>query len=157
MASTAPEVRSITEFRVHPGPQQAALASDADIVIFSGAVGGGKTWALLLSMIQYAQVPEFAAEIFRRTYPQLTMTGGVWIESFQLFPRIGGVANLSDLRWTFPSGATVKFSHMQHPTDRLNWDGAQIPMIGWDQLESFDEAQFWYLLSRNRAPRGGPR
>ena len=149
--------QTTTEFRVHPGPQQAALASDADIVIFGGAVGGGKTWALLLSMIQYAQFPEFAAEIFRRTHPQLTMTGGAWPESFQLFPRIGGMANLSDLRWTFPSGATVKFSHMQHPTDRLNWDGAQIPMIGWDQLESFEDTQFWYLLSRNRSPRGGVR
>ncbi|MDP3955027.1 MAG: terminase family protein, partial [bacterium] len=157
MVQAVTESRPLIEFRVHPGPQQDALASEADIVIFGGGVGGGKTWALLFSIIQYAQFSEFAAEIFRRTYPQLTMTGGVWPESFQLFPRIGGVANLADLRWTFPSGATVKFSHMQHPTDRLNWDGAQIPMIGWDQLESFEETQFWYLLSRNRAPRGGVR
>ena len=157
MPQAATEVRSVTEFRVHPGPQQAALASDADIVIFGGAKGGGKSWALLLAIIQYAQVPEFSAVIFRRTYGQLTMPGGLWPESFRLFPSVGGVVNLADFRWTFPSGATALFSHMEHPMDRFRWDGAQIPMIGWDQLESFSEEQFWYLPSCNRAPRGGVR
>jgi len=115
------------------------------------------SWALLLTIIQYAQVPEFSAVIFRRTYGQLTMPGGLWPESFRLFPSMGGVVNLADFRWTFPSGATALFSHMEHPMDRFRWDGAQIPMIGWDQLESFSEEQFWYLPSCNRAPRGGVR
>ena len=141
--------------RAQPGPQERALASPADVVIFGGGAGGGKSWGLLLSVAQHAHVPEFAAEIFRRTYPELTMTGGLWPESARLFRYLRGEPNEGSLRWAFPSGATAKFSHMQHAKDRYNWDGAQVPMIGWDQLESFEEEQFWYLLSRNRNPRGG--
>jgi len=57
-------------------------------------------------------------------------------------------------QWRFPSGATISFHHLQHEKDRLNWKGAQVPMIGWDQLEEFTEAQFWYLFSRNRSTCG---
>lgn len=143
--------------RAQPGPQEQALASDADVVIFGGAAGGGKSWGLLLSVAQHAHLSTFAAEIFRRTYPELTATGGLWPESFRLFPHVRGVSNESNLRWRFPSGATVKFSHMQHASNRFDWKGAQIPCLLFDQLESFEETQFWYLLSRNRSPLPGLR
>src|SRR5206468_4013940 len=32
---------------------------------------------------------------------------------------------------------------------------AQIPVLGFDQLESFEEEQFWYLVARNRSARAG--
>jgi len=144
------------EIRAQPR-QEVALDADADIVIFGGGAGGGKTYSVLLSVVQYAHVPEFSAEIFRRTTPDLMATGGLWQDSFRVFPHLGGVPNQSALRWTFPSGATAKFSHMEHPNDRFNWKGAQVPFIAFDQLETFTEDQFWYLLSRNRAPRGAVR
>lgn len=143
--------------RAQDGPQETALDADADVVIFGGGIGGGKSWGLLLSIAQHAHVPTFAAEIFRRTYPELTATGGLWPESFRIFPHLGGVSNESNLRWRFPSGAVVKFSHLQHPMDRFNWKGAQIPFLGFDQLEMFDVDTFWYLISRNRTPRPGVR
>lgn len=146
-----------TAIRAQPGPQEAALASPADIVIFGGGRGGGKSWGLLLSVVQNARVPAFAAEIFRRTYPELTATGGLWPESYRIFPHIAGTPREGDLRWTFPSGARVKFSHMQYASDRFNWKGAQIPFVGFDQLELFDESQFWYLVSCNRDPSGTVR
>jgi len=43
---------------------------------------------------------------------------------------------------------------MEHEDDRYNFDGAQIPLIGFDQLEHFTEKQFFYLLSRNRSTCG---
>jgi hypothetical protein len=62
--------------------------------------------------------------------------------------------NLTTLKWAFPSGMSVQFAHMQHAKDRFDWDGSQIPCIGFDQLESFEEIQFWYMFSRNRSVCG---
>jgi predicted phage terminase large subunit-like protein len=43
---------------------------------------------------------------------------------------------------------------MQHESDRLNWQGSQIPYIGFDELTHFTEEQFFYMLSRNRSTIG---
>ncbi len=48
----------------------------------------------------------------------------------------------------------MKFSHMQLDSDKLSWQGAQIPFIGWDELPHFEQSQFVYLLSRNRSTCG---
>jgi len=40
---------------------------------------------------------------------------------------------------------------MQFEQDRFEWDGAEIPFIGFDQLEHFSWKQFFYMLSRNRS------
>jgi predicted phage terminase large subunit-like protein len=130
------------------------LSSPADVVIAGGAAGGGKTFGLLLEPLRHVDNPRFGAVIFRRETPQITNEGGLWDESGALYPQLGATPNQNDLSWTFKSGAKVRFSHMQHATDRFAWDGAQIPLIGWDQLESFLEAQWWYLFSRNRSVCG---
>ncbi len=36
----------------------------------------------------------------------------------------------------------------------LNWQGAQVPFIGFDELTHFEESQFFYMLSRNRSLSG---
>ena len=92
--------------------------------------------------------------IFRRTYPQVTLEGGMWPESQGLYPLLGAQANQVDLEWRFPSRARIKFAHLQYEKNKLDWQGAQIPLIGWDQLEHFSESQFFYLLSRNRSVCG---
>jgi phage terminase large subunit-like protein len=43
---------------------------------------------------------------------------------------------------------------MQLESDRFAWDGSQVPLLGFDQLEHFHESQFWYLFSRNRSTCG---
>lgn len=98
--------------------------------------------------------PNFGAVIFRRTYPQVTAQGGMWDESGKLYPFLGAKPKEAVLEWTFPRGTRVKFAHMQYDSDRLDWQGAQIPLIGWDELTHFSAQQFWYLLSRNRSVCG---
>ena len=91
-----------------PGPQQPFLRSAADIAIYGGAAGGGKTWALLLEAVRHQAVHDFTAVLFRRNYPQLTAPGGMWDESAKLLPLLGTTPNRSTLAWQFPSGACVK-------------------------------------------------
>jgi hypothetical protein len=137
--------------RPQKGPQEAFLCSPADVVVFGGAAGGGKTWALLVEPIRHINNPEFGAVLFRRTSPEITNHGGLWDESRKLYPHLQAKPNLNDLSWTFPTGAKVRFSHLQHSSDVHSWQGAKVPLIGFDQLEHFEEFQFFYLLTRNRS------
>lgn len=147
----------VAKVKPQRGPQEAFLSSTADIAIIGGAAGGGKTWSLLLEPLRHFANPKFGAVIFRRTYPQITNEGGLWDEAGELYPMLGARPRENDLEYRFRSGMTVKFAHMQHGKDRFAWTGAQLPLIGIDQLEAFEEDQFWYLLSRNRSARAGIR
>lgn len=148
--STSPE-RSATLPKPQPGPQETFLASNADIVIFGGAAGGGKTWALLMQPLRHMSNPQFGGVIFRRTSPQIRNQGGLWDESSQIYPLLNAEPRQTVLEWRFPAGAKLKFAHLQYDSDVYDWQGAQVPFIGFDQLEHFSESQFWYMLSRNRS------
>lgn len=72
----------------------------------------------------------------------------------EIYPFAGGKPRQANMEWQFPSGASIRFAHMQYETDKLNWQGAEIPLICWDELCQFTEGQFWNLLSRNRSTSG---
>ena len=135
----------------NPGPQESILATEADIAIFGGAAGAGKTWALLLEPTRHKDIGDFGAVIFRRTYPEIENEGGLWDESQKIYPDTGAVSKENTKQWTWPSGMKVRMSHMQLEKDRMAWLGSQIPLIMFDQLEAFTEKQFFYMLSRNRS------
>jgi hypothetical protein len=142
------------------GPQTRFLACGADIVVYGGAAGGGKSYALLLDALREAAlkpVRGFGAVIFRRQATQITQTGGLWDTSLELCPLAGGKSFQSPRygwRWS-EHRTTITFAHLQHEKDKLAWQGSQIGLIGFDELTHFTEGQFWYMVSRNRSPSGG--
>lgn len=142
------------EIRPQPGPQTEFLSTPADIAIFGGAAGGGKTFGLLIEPLRHVYNSKFGAVIFRRTYPQITLEGGMWDESSNLYPYLGAEARRVSLDWTFPSGARIGFAHLQYENDKEKYDGAQIALLCFDQLEQFSHTQFFYMLSRNRSTCG---
>jgi predicted phage terminase large subunit-like protein len=141
------------------GPQTRFLASSADIVVYGGAAGGGKSYALLLDALRDAAlkpVKGFSAVIFRRTSPQITQAGGLWETSTAIYPLANGKPRQTPwLGWEWPANRTsIRFTHLQHETDKFSHQGGQYPYIGFDELTHFTESQFFYLLSRNRSPHG---
>ena len=140
------------------GPQEQFLSCTSSIVIYGGAAGGGKSFALLLDALRYAAlepVKGFGAVIFRRTGPQITQEGGLWDESGKLYPLAKGVSNEKRFEWKWAKYKTkIRFSHMQYDADRFSWQGAQIAYIAFDELTHFSQDQFFYLLSRNRSTCG---
>jgi predicted phage terminase large subunit-like protein len=139
-----------------PGPQTDFLASRADIVVYGGAAGGGKSFGLLLEPIRHYNNPRFGAVIFRRNSVQVRNEGGLWDESMGLYTNLGGHPREAFLEWQFPSGSRVKFAHLELDRSVYDWQGAQIALIGWDELTTFTEKQFIFMLSRNRSSSGVP-
>lgn len=138
-----------------PGPQEQFLSTPADIAIYGGAAGGGKTFALLLEPCRHLNNSDFGAVIFRREAVQIMNEGGLFDTSMRIYANIDGVPKLSPhVIWQFPSESTITFSHLHNDKDVMDWQGAQIPLIGYDELTHFTEAQFWYMLSRNRSTCG---
>lgn len=139
----------------NPGPQYNAFASAADILIYGGGAGGGKTWYLVAEPLRHKDVPGFRAAIFRRTYPQITGQGGIWDEAQGLYPQFGGhLRGGSDLDARFSSGSSIAFSHMQHEKTKYEYQGHQFAYIGFDELTHFTETQFLYLVGRMRTKCG---
>lgn len=138
-----------------PGPQTTFLSSPADIAIYGGAAGGGKTFALLLDPLRAVAKQGFACVFFRRESVQITASGGVWDKAQDLYGQAGASfrqAPQLEARW--PTGSVIQFRHLQHDSDRLSWQGAELACILFDELTHFSEAQFWYLVSRNRSTCG---
>lgn len=145
----------VSEIRPQAGPQERFLATSADIAIYGGAAGGGKSWALLLEPLRHVTTNgEFAAVFFRRNTVQVRNPGGLWDESAKLYPLAGGDPVRHLLEWRWPKGGKVKFAHLEHDSTVFDWQGAQIPLICFDELTHFTKSQFFYLLSRNRSMCG---
>ncbi len=141
--------------RPQPGPQQTFLASPADIAIYGGGAGGGKTWALLLEPLRHIGNPEFSAVVLRRNLVQVTNPGGLWDEAAKLYGVIPGAKSISQpLQWSFQSGAKVRFGHLQDEKTVYDWQGSQVPLFLFDELTHFSKSQFFYMLSRNRSMCG---
>lgn len=151
--TATPEAEAVA-LAPQPGYQEAMLATDADIAIGGGSAGAGKTFGVLLETLRHTGNGKFGAVVFRRTLPNITNEGGLWDEAGDIYPHLGATPNLNRHVWSFPSGASIQFAHMQHEKNRLDWKGAQIPLICFDQLEEFTAKQFWYMLSRNRSTSG---
>ena len=140
--------------RPNPGPQEMFLSCPADICIFGGAAGGGKTMGLLLEPIRYLDNSEYGFVMFRRTSPQITNEGGLWDKSMGLYSKLGGVPVTGHLTWRFPSGAKGSFRHLQYEENKYAWDGTEVAEFLFDELPHFTRTQFFYMLSRNRSTSG---
>ena len=151
---------NITYIRPQEGYQQQFLSSPADIVIGGGAAGAGKTYSLLLEPLHYiTRVDGFGGVIFRRTSPQIKGEGGLWDTSVSIYSALSNaVQRESSLEWVFttPKGTKnrIKFNHLEYEKNKLDWQGTQIPFIGFDELTHFTESMFFYLLTRNRSVCG---
>lgn len=142
------------EIGPQPGPQTQFLSSTAEIVIYGGAAGGGKTFGLLLDPLRHFENPLFGGVIFRKTNVQVRTEGGLWDTSMELYPLLNAKPREQFLQWNFPTGMAMSFANLDHEKDVFNYQGAQMPWIGFDELTHFSLNQFLYMLSRNRSTSG---
>lgn len=137
----------------HMGPQHLFLCLDDILEVFyGGAVGGGKSFALLAAALQYVDVPGYAALILRRTWPDLSQPGALmdrakqWLRNTDAIPREGGRG------WDFPSGATLRFAYADRFEDvERQFTGPEFQFIGIDELtRGWEQRSYEFLFSRLR-------
>jgi len=136
------------------GPQEQFLSSPADIVIYGGSAGGGKTFGLLLECVRHKDNKKFGAVIFRKNSTQIDNEGGLWDTAMDVLPMAGATPLEYKKQFVYPSGCKVSFRHLENEKSVLSWQGGQIPFIGFDELTHFSKKQFFYMLSRNRTTCG---
>ncbi len=136
------------------GPQTEFLSCNADIAIYGGAAGGGKSFALLLEPLRHYDNKRFGGVIFRRNTTQVRNEGGLWDESMNIYSLFRARPREAQLEWIFPEGPRLKFAHLEYDSTVLDWQGASIAFMGFDELTHFTEQQFFYMLSRNRSTSG---
>lgn len=132
------------------------LSTEADVAVYGGAAGGGKSYGLLLEPLRHWNNPQFGGVIFRRSTVQVRNEGGLWDESYAMYKQLGAHPRQQFLQWEFPKGGSLKFAHLELDKTVYDWQGSQIPFIGFDELTHFSEGQFWYMFSRNRSTSGIP-
>lgn len=139
-----------------PGPQTKFAASSADIAIFGGAAGGGKTFSMLLEALRYKNVPGFNGVIFRKNYTQVMSPGGLWDTSLKMYSGLKGAVPRRSPKctWDFSGKGSLAFDYIARDADAYNWQGSQICFLGFDELTHFSEFVFFYMFSRNRSVCG---
>ncbi len=142
-----------------PGPQTLASSCPADIILFGGQAGGGKSFWLVMEAARHISVHNYAGVLMRRTMPEITQPGGLWDETQNIYPGLGGVPRQSPkLSWTFPlpnkKKSTIGLFQMQHEKNRFDWKGAQVPFFGIDEATSFTWPMILYMISRMRSMCG---
>src|SRR5205807_375020 len=140
---------------IRPTPRQMAfLHLWQEEAFFGGAVGGGKSVALLAAALQYVDVPGYAALIVRRNYMELVQPGGLIDLSKRWLGGTDAVWRESDYTWRFPSGATLTFRHLNDPNAVFALQGGEYQFIGIDELTEIDQEQYFFLFSRLRKLAG---
>ena len=118
--------------------------------LYGGAAGGGKSDALLMAALQYADVPGYSALLLRRSYTDLSLPGALMDRTrFWLMPSDATWRD-SMKTWQFPSGATLTFGYLERPGDEYRYQSTEFQFIGFDELTQFQETQYRYLFSRLR-------
>lgn len=144
-----------TEIKPQFGPQEQFFRCEADILFYGGAAGGGKTWSLLAEPLRHFKNPLFSSVTFRKTTKQIRNAGGLWDEGMKLYMPMGARPVASPIHtFYFESGMRIQFSHMEQEKNMYDWQGSQIPLIQWDELNHFTRSQFFYMMSRNRSDSG---
>ncbi len=147
---------SNTVFRPQKGAQETAMNCEANIVVYGGAAGSGKTHLMLLRPLLQVHDKHFNAIFFRRTGPQLSGPGSVWEEAKTLYRQFGGHVRENAREIDFPSGAMIKFSHMEHEKNKIDHQGKQYTHIYFDEGTHFTQGQITYLMSRLRSAAEAP-
>lgn len=134
-------------YQPHPGPQTEFHRRREDVVLYGGAKGPGKSFALLMESLRQIANPKYHAAIIRRTFPKLQE---MIDRAHTIFPRFKAVWNADLKRYLFPSGAFVEFGHCENEIDKERYQGREITWLGIDQIEEFTESQFNFLCAQNR-------
>ena len=141
---------SYVAFMPNEGPQTDFLAASEKDVLYGGAAGGGKSFAMLIDPLRYCHFSEHRALILRRSMPELRE---LIDKSRELYPKAFKGAKFKEVEklWQFPSGAKIEFGFLERDADVYRYQGQAYSWIGFDEITHLPTEFGWnYLASRLR-------
>ncbi len=137
-------------FRPNDGPQTDFLAASETDVLYGGAAGGGKSYAMLVDPLRYAHRGAHRALILRRSMPEVRE---LIDKSRELYPKAFPGCKYKEVEklWNFPSGAKIEFGFLERDADVYRYQGQAYSWIGFDEITHQATEFSWnYLASRLR-------
>lgn len=137
-------------FAPNQGPQEDFLAAAETDVLYGGAAGGGKSYAMLVDPLRYAHRASHRALIIRRSMPELRE---LIDKSRELYPKAFPGCKYREVEklWNFPSGAKIEFGFLERDADVYRYQGQAYSWIGFDEITHLPTEFPWnYLASRLR-------
>ena len=131
----------------------------ADEKLYGGAAGGGKTAAIVAEAVTLAlEYPGIPINLFRRTIPELNKTiKPEIIKQCWAYIKAGNIVwhgqasgDKDGRSYEFANGSTIILNYCDTDADIYRYQGAEMPVIGIDELTQFPQAWVEYLLTRNR-------
>ncbi len=144
------EVDDNVIFKPNNGPQTDFLAAPERDVLYGGAAGGGKSYAMLIDPLRFAHRAAHRALILRRSMPELRE---LIDKSRELYPKAFPGSKYKEVEklWNFPSGAKVEFGFLERDADVYRYQGQAYSWIGFDEITHLPTEFGWnYLASRLR-------
>ena len=142
----APELSSA--WLPNPGPQTEAYVSKADLLLYGGAAGGGKTDLL----VGLALTEHHRSLIFRRAYVDLR---GVEERLIEIRGTRDGY-NAQDMLLRI-ADRLLEFGALEKPSAELSWQGRPHDFIGFDEGAQLAESKVRFVLGWLRTSKAGQR
>ena len=146
LAAAVKQATGNRRFIPNPGAQTTALKSAAEIMMYGGAAGSGKSF-LSCGLAEEHQ----HTIIFRRDGGQLD---GLIRASKELYSGLTRYVGGHEMMHTWPDGRTLKFAGMLLPDDWGKHAGRERDCFVFDEGGEFLEKQVSSLMAWNRGPRG---
>lgn len=139
--------------RYQRGIQERVLKCKADVAVVGGAMGSGKTFAIILDILSHCHDPLYRAVIFREKKKSLRGSGGVWDEIITVCNEFGIpiLIKNADMRIIFYSGASVEMLCVRSKNFKEDIKGYQFTAIFIDEATAFDADVVQFVFSRNRS------
>ena len=137
-------------FKANEGPQEDFLAAGETDVLYGGAAGGGKSYAMLVDPLRFAHRSAHRGLIIRRSMPELRE---LIDKSRELYPKAFPGCKYKEVEklWNFPSGAKIEFGFLERDADVYRYQGQAYSWIGFDEITHLPTEFSWnYLASRLR-------
>lgn len=132
-----------------PGPQAEAYYSKADLLLYGGAAGGGKTDLILgLSLTAHNR-----SVIFRRAYGDLK---GIEQRLLEILPDRRGYAG-SPHPILQRDGLLIEMGALEKPGAENDWQGRAHDLICFDEGAQLSEAKVHFVMGWNRSTKPNQR